>query len=56
MDCEHCRHLTVVRLHDTGPRGVGPNGKGLATDAFRGVGPNSHLIYPVVWLTVGAPL
>ena len=20
MDCENCRHLTVVGLHDTGPR------------------------------------
>ena len=20
LDCEHCRHLTVVELHDTGPR------------------------------------
>ena len=23
MDCEDCRHLTVVGLHDTGPRFVG---------------------------------
>ena len=22
MDCEDCRHLTVVGLHDTGPRSL----------------------------------
>ena len=22
MDCENCRHLTVVGLHDTGPRSL----------------------------------
>ena len=24
MDCENCRHLTVVGLHDTGPRSLSP--------------------------------
>ena len=25
LDCEDCRHLTVVGLHDTGPRTTGPS-------------------------------
>ena len=25
LDCENCRHLTVVGLHDTGPRSTSPS-------------------------------
>ena len=28
MDCENCRHLTVVGLHDTGPRRNGNRDRG----------------------------
>ena len=36
MDCEDCRHLTVVGLHDTGPWLTSPSTDPLAPGAWKG--------------------
>ena len=45
MDCENCRHLTVVGLHDTGPR------TSLADDLFGGLKPQRSWLVNVYYTT-----